>query len=344
MKVLPAMTISLARVPRSEIAPADRYADHTIFQTEPWIKFLEETQAAEPVFAHVLSGRRVIGRFVGLLITKLGIRILGSPMRGWTTSYMGLCLEEDVDRLAALRALTEFAVDELRCMHLELFDRHLSFAAMDDGGYRFFSQTGFEIDLGKSDEQLLAGMTQGCRRNIRKAQRAGVQVEVAKDGAFVSDYCKQLKDVFARQGLVPPYNEDRVASLMRNILPTGNLLLLRALDPYGKCIATGIYPAGNTTMYFWGGASWREHHHLRPNQMLHWAAMMYWKARGMKSYDMGGGGAYKKQYGGREIAVPWVMASKYPALHLLRNCARTAWRIRQRTSGLARAIGDKLHL
>jgi CelD/BcsL family acetyltransferase involved in cellulose biosynthesis len=127
-------------------------------------------------------------------------------------------------------------------------------------------------------------------------------------------------------------------------LDTGNLLLLRALDPRGKCIATGIYPAANTTMYFWGGASWREHHHLRPNQMLHWAAMMYWKARGMKSYDMGGGGAYKKQYGGREIAVPWVMASKYPALHLLRNCARAAWRIRQRTSGLARAIGDKLHL
>jgi hypothetical protein len=82
MKVLPAMTISLARVPRREIAPAERYADHTIFQTEPWIKFLEETQAAEPVFAHVLSGRRVIGRFVGLLVTKLGIRILGSPMRG----------------------------------------------------------------------------------------------------------------------------------------------------------------------------------------------------------------------------------------------------------------------
>lgn len=337
------MTIRLTRFARAEIAPLDGYADHTVFQTEAWIRFLEETQGAEPVYAHVLCDGRMIGRFVGLITKKFGIRILGSPMRGWTTSYMGFNLADDGQRLAALRALTAFAFTELRCMHLELFDRNLRFEDVAGDGYYFFPQTGFEIDLTKSDEQLLRAMSQGCRRNIRKAQKAGVQVEIATDPAFASDYYDQLTEVFAKQGLVPPYGQQRVVSLMRNLLPSGNLLLLRALHPNGRCIATGIYPAANTTMYFWGGASWREHQHLRPNQMLHWTAITYWKARGITRYDMGGGGAYKKQYGGSPIAAPWIMASKYSGLQLLRNCARIVFNLRQRTSGLARGFGQRLH-
>jgi predicted N-acyltransferase len=220
-------------------------------------------------------------------------------------------------------------------MHLELFDRHLSADELASSGYKFVPRRTFEIDLTKSHDQLLASMTQGCRRNIRKAERAGVQVEVATDYDFASQYFEQLGDVFSKQRLARPYGIERVAGLLRNMLPHGNLLLLRALDPNGHCVATGIFPTANKTMYFWGGASWREHHHLRPNQILHWVAIMCAKARGIERYDMGGGGDYKRQYGGRQIAVPWVTVSKYPGLHLLRSCARLAWDIRQRALGIA---------
>jgi hypothetical protein len=64
-----------------------------------------------------------------------------------------------------------------------------------------------------------------------------------------------------------------------------------------------------------------------------WYAMRYWKARGIKKLDMGGGGDYKKKYGGYEIWVPRLMKAKYDVLTLLRNLAQRAWGIRQRILG-----------
>ena len=57
---------------------------------------------------------------------RLGIRILGSPLPGWTTSYMGFNLAEGVSRREAVRALLAYAHDSLGCAHVEVRDRRLS--------------------------------------------------------------------------------------------------------------------------------------------------------------------------------------------------------------------------
>jgi len=74
---------------------------------------------------------------------------------------------------------------------------------------------------------------------------------------------------------VPTYGVDRVRALIRNLHPTGRLLLLRARDPEGKGIATGIYPGMNDVAQFWGNASFRSGQQWRPNETLHWYAMRY---------------------------------------------------------------------
>ncbi|MGZ8892849.1 MAG: lipid II:glycine glycyltransferase FemX, partial [Halobacteriota archaeon] len=139
------MTVSILRVQRGEIPLAEQYSDYTVFQTEPWITFLQETQGGEPVYAKVVLGQRVIGRFVGLMVRKFGIPILGSPMRGWTTSYMGFNLGEDISRLAALQALVRFAFEELKCLHLEIFDRNFDSQELTSSTYQFSYQSSFEI-------------------------------------------------------------------------------------------------------------------------------------------------------------------------------------------------------
>src|SRR5947209_7170137 len=128
-------------------------------------------------------------------------------------------------------------------------------------------------------------MTSACRRNIRKAERNGVIVEEADGPDFADDYHAQLRDVFAKQGLVPTYGVDRVRALVTCVHPAGRVLLLRARNPAGRCIATGIFPAFNDTMFFWGGASWRAYQIERPNEVIQWYAMRYWKARGIGRYD-----------------------------------------------------------
>jgi CelD/BcsL family acetyltransferase involved in cellulose biosynthesis len=115
------------------------------------------------------------------------------------------------------------------------------------------------------------------------------------------------------------------------------VLLLRARSPSGKSIATGIFPAHGRSMYFWGGASWRSDQILRPNEAIFWHAIRYWKARGVEAFDLGGGGEYKRKYGGADIAVPHLMQSRFPGVSAMRGAAERIYSVHGLRSRLRRA-------
>jgi hypothetical protein len=235
---------------------------------------------------------------------------------------MGFNLKPGVSRADAAAALVRYARESLGCAHVELRDREL--AVQDADGSRFTVDrfTTFEIDLTQGEDELLAGMGKNRRWAIRKAEREGVVIEAASDPEFADDYYEQLVDVFAKQSLHPTYGVDRVRALIRHVQPSGRLLLVRARSPQGKCIATGIFPGLGRSAYFWGGASWREDQNLRPNEPVLWFAMRYWKERGAEAFDMGGGGEYKRPYGGEEHVVPHLSWSRFRALETVRGLVR----------------------
>ncbi len=301
----------------------DAFRDRVLFQTREWVSFIASTQQAEPVIAEVKDESTTVGFYTGLMVRRYGVRILGSPFPGWTTLSMGFNLAEGVPRRLAVDALPPFAFKSLGCVHMELKDRHVRLEDVAGLGFEHTPNRTFELDLAATEEEMLARMTSACRRNIRKAEKVGVVLEEAVDLEFAEDYYIQLQDVFAKQSLAPTYGIDRVRELIRHVHPTGRLLLVRARDPEGRCVATGIFPAMNGTAYFWGGASWREHQILRPNEAVFWFAMNYWKRRGMTVLDMGGGGDYKRKYGPTEFTVPFFRKARIPGLLSLRNVAQS---------------------
>jgi GNAT acetyltransferase-like protein len=311
----------------------DGFADRTVFQTREWLHFVAESQAATPVIAEVRDGKDVVGYFSGLTFSKFGMRVLGSSFPGWTTPYIGFNLMPRASRRAALEALERFAWDHLKCLHLEVSDPNFTF---DDGealGFKTEYYGSYRTDLTQSEEQLFNSMESACRRCVRKAEKSGVKIEESHDLAFADEYYEQLKDVFAKQGLVPTYTVERVRSLVRNLAPSGNILLIRARDADGKCIATGIYPGFNQIAEFWGNASFRSHQNLRPNEACHWYAIRYWKKRGAAIFDWGGEGTYKEKYGCTPHRVPWFTKSKYQIVGTLRNEARNMFARKQKFLG-----------
>ena len=319
-----------------EDAPAlESFADHTIYQTRQWLQFLAKMHHAEPVIAVVKDGADVVGRFSGFILRKFGLRILGSPFPGCgTTGCMGFNLRPSVVPTDALLALEKFAFHDLRCIHLEIMDQRLTIADAQKLGVNYKVQTFQEIDLTKSEEELLAGMRKSTRRSIRDAAKKGIQIEEANDLSFVDDYYAQVVDVFAKQRLRPHYPKELVRTLVEYLLPTGQLLLVRARDAQGTCIATGIYPAMNDIMFGWGSASFRSYQHLHPNEPVKWFAMRYWKAKGIARHDMGGAMEYKKKYGPYEVSVPWVRKSVHPIFEYVRNAAKKLITFKQHFYGL----------
>jgi hypothetical protein len=191
----------------------------------------------------------------------------------------------------------------------------------------------YRTDLTQKEEQLFNGMDSACRRCVRKAEKSGVKIEEASDLAFADEYYDQLKDVFAKQGLVPTYNLERVRALVKNMAGTGRVLLVRARDAEGNCIASGIFPGYNKIAEFWGNASYRSSQILRPNEAIQWYVMRYWKKRGVEVYDWGGEGTYKEKYGCKPHRVPWFTKSRYKVLSTLRNEAKSMYARKQRFLG-----------
>lgn len=316
------MRISFERQLQPDWSEMDRFPDRTLFQTQPWLDFVAEAQGAEVCVLKIWVENQPAGYFAGLIIKKLGLRILGAPFPGWTTQYLGFNLAGGVDRTILLKPLAKFAFDELACWHLELMDRRLTVDQVVSLGWKHRQFQNTEIDLSGTEDEILANMKGSCRTSIRKAEKSGVVVEAATDDQFADDFYVQLSEVFARQNLRPTYGVERVRLLIEHLYPSGRLLLVRARSAEGVCIATGIYPAFNGTMYFWGGASLRQFQILQPNEAVQWFAMQSWKERGMTACDMGGGGEYKTKYGGKPLVLPWCRCSRFGWVGTARDLAQ----------------------
>jgi hypothetical protein len=311
----------------------DSFADRTVFQTRQWVEFVSESQSASPVLAQLSESGKVVGYFTGLTFTRLGVKVLGSSFPGWTTPYMGFNLVPGASRAEALAALEKTAWNDLKCLHMEVSDPHFKVEDGEALGFQTSYYASYRTDLTKSEDELFQGMDSACRRCVRKAEKSGVTIEEAHDLAFAEDYYEQLKDVFAKQGLVPTYDLERVRALVRHLEPTGNVLLLRARDPDGKCIASGIFPGFNKIVEFWGNASFRASQGFRPNEFMQWYVMRYWKRRGAEVYDWGGEGTYKEKYGVVAHRVPWFIKSRYQFVGKLRDGAKKMYRGKQRLMG-----------
>jgi len=309
------------------------FADYTIYQSPTWFSFVANAQKAEPVLAALQEGPEILGYFTGLIVVKSGLRILGSPFAGWNTPYMGLNVLPGIPRRVAVEALSRFAFEELGCLHFEMSDRLLTLDDITGLGFEHSTFTTAVVDLTPPEDEMFARMTGDCRGSIRKGNRRGITIEEASDEDFAEEHYEQLQHVFLRQHLVLPFRVDRVRQLVRHLYPAGMVLLVRARDSTGRCVATGIFLGCGRGMHLWSGASWAEFQALRPNEAIHWYAMRYWKKRGAQFYDPGGKAYFKSKFGGREASIMTIRKSKYSAISYMRDLAKQLVRTRQKVLG-----------
>lgn len=275
-----------------------------IFQTCAWLTFLTERQPLEPVLAAIREDGRLLGFFTGLLAEKFGLRILGSPFRGWTTYFMGFNLKPGTSRRLVLEALPEFAFKQLGCHYLELIDPFITEADWQGLKYRLEPLSWYALDLRPTEETLFANMKHACRTNIRKACKNDLRIETSCEPEFADEYYAQYVEVMRRHGLQPPFGPETVRLMVKHILPTGSLLLLRARLPAGESIATGLFLYLGTTGIFWGAASRSEYQHFRPNEYLAWEGVKRLKAQGVEILHFGGyAEQYKEKFGCQEAPI-----------------------------------------
>ncbi|MFH1207480.1 MAG: peptidoglycan bridge formation glycyltransferase FemA/FemB family protein [Patescibacteria group bacterium] len=147
------------------------------------------------------------------------------------------------------------------------------------------AQTWF-LDLGQSEEQLLAAMHPKTRYNIKLAERKGVHirtVETVNDfDAFLS-----LTTQTAQRDKIRTHSHDYYR-IMHRTLAGKNFLQLFSAEYEGKNVAGNIVIFFGDTVTYLHGASGDERREVMAPHLLQWRQIQEAKKRGYKKYDFGG--------------------------------------------------------
>ncbi len=147
---------------------------------------------------------------------------------------------------------------------------------------RFYVHT---LRLHPEERRLLSGFRSSTRRNIRKAAKTGVRVEILNTldavGAFYRLNCMTRKV----HGL-PPQPLRFFRLLHEHVISRGKgFVALASFE--GKPVAAGVYlHFGGRAIYKYG-ASDRRFQHLRANNLVMWQAIRWYAARGYESFSFG---------------------------------------------------------
>ena len=279
-----------------------------IYHHASWLRFLEETRPGKMVRFRIEDSGETAGYFAGMLTKKGPLTLLGSPLTGWVTDYLGPVVRNGADIDEIVGAL-EKTCRRLRVDFLQVGSPVLPPELMRRRGYGVSEMKVFRIPLEADRDRMWRRLDGKCRNRIRKAERKGLEVRPCELDSFVDDYHAQHVDVFARQGLPPKYPIGVVRSLHRNLKARGQILCLRVVHD-GRTVATGLFPHDAEHLYSFGIASRGADLSLCPNEILYWTAMCRGAELGLGSFSIGGnyrkpasGGNFKKKFHGEEVSI-----------------------------------------
>jgi hypothetical protein len=263
-------------------------------------------------------------------------RILGSPLPGWSTAYLGPLFPsgtDGADQQAILDAfLNERPLNRWSYFRCRVLDEQRDVDMEPLGFSRIGREETYLLDLGPSEDELWNNLKGECRSRIRKAQKAGIAVREELDDSFVDEFWQMSCEVFARSKLKPPFSRECIDILMRQLRGSDQVSVFTAyLDEHR--IATLIMPRNDVAMYYWAGGSYQKFRDLPANNLLHWTAIVHAKRLGLKTYDfistVGGPGRFKKTFGpeAHVVATHWE-ASRHRLIGALKN--RYEWYLRSR--------------
>jgi lipid II:glycine glycyltransferase (peptidoglycan interpeptide bridge formation enzyme) len=174
-----------------------------------------------------------------------------------------------------------------------------------------FSKHNILLDISGSLDEILTGMNQKTRYNIKLAEKKGVKVLLKNDYEGINIFNKLMKETSARQGFLP-HSENYYAKCFDNLYKNKMANILVAYYKNEPLGAWMLFNKDNVLYYPYGTSS-AEHRNLMSSNLLAWEAIKLGKDLGCDIFDMWGAAAdendkawwgftkFKLGYGGKLV-------------------------------------------
>ncbi|OGH33529.1 MAG: hypothetical protein A3J69_01260 [Candidatus Levybacteria bacterium RIFCSPHIGHO2_02_FULL_42_12] len=151
-----------------------------------------------------------------------------------------------------------------------------------------FTKYTFEIDLTKSEDELLKNMHPKTRYNIRVAQKHRVEIREDNSDEAFDEYLRLTGETTKRQGFFAHSQEYH--RLMWQTLKTKSDLTAHLLTALyrSKTLVCWILLVFKDTLYYPYGASSSEHKETMASNLMMWEGIKFGKRTGLKTFDMWG--------------------------------------------------------
>lgn len=236
----------------------------------------------------VLEGDKIVGAYAGVVETaKRGtyMAMAGGPIIDWSKKTLVKAVFEDIKKWALAEKCVFVRVRP------QLPESEESLALMKEMGlkrapmYLSVEYAGV-LDLRKSEEEILAGASQGFRRKLRKAAKAEISVETSSDPAIVKTFYELEVRHAKRQGFVA-FSESFLTRQFEAFAKDNEVLMYIARKD-GEILAMNfmIFYGPEASYHYGVSSELGTRYSAAP--LLHLEAMREARKRGMIRYNLWG--------------------------------------------------------
>lgn len=165
--------------------------------------------------------------------------------------------------------------------------------SLQTSAHPLFTKYTFQLDITKSEDQLLAAMHPKTRYNIRVGQKKGVEIEENNSEKAFMSYLQLTQETTKRQGFYA--HSQRYHRLMWETLNSNGKTKENSLSAHllqavyqKKILVSWIVFVFRDTLYYPYGASSNEHREVMASNLMMWEAIRFGKKKRLKCFDMWG--------------------------------------------------------
>ncbi|RJQ16374.1 MAG: GNAT family N-acetyltransferase [Nitrospiraceae bacterium] len=267
------------------------FTEKHLFHSLKWLRFIAGSYNYACEICEIREGDRRIGYFPFVTARKGPFRVLGSPIQGTGTSYMGPVF-------TAYPEMQEKEFVELLEGHFRIYSYNE--LAFDDPGVEqsllpYLKGIGFEAEekttlilrIEFDEKNMWAGLKSGCKQAIKKAENSGLRIVYEKDPGWVDKFLSACGQVFSKRGYSSPYTKEVLENMWSSLYPD-NLCVASAYSKDNEYMAGAIFTYSSAKAYFWAGASFPEYNRFGPNNFIHWNFIRSLIEKKIPYYDLYG--------------------------------------------------------
>jgi Acetyltransferase (GNAT) domain len=287
-----------------------RHPDTTVFQTAAWARVICDTYGYQSTYFVAKDQERL-----NALVPFMEIQSWLTGKRGVSLPFTDECaplLPDGAGYESAIRQVIDFAGSR-GWRTLEFRGRARGMSNLP-AAVEYLSHV---LDLTEGEEALFSRYRPNVQRNIRKAEKAGVEVENDRTTPGVREFYR-LNCLTRRDHGLPPQPVLFFENLRKHILEKdlGTLLLARYK---GKAIAGAVFLHFGRKAIYKYGASDRRHQEMRANNLVFREGIRILCGRGIRTLSFGRTDI--AQEGLRQFKLSW--GSSETRLHYFRFDVRS---------------------